>query len=140
MTLILKLDLDIVKMYHHTKNEVSMSTASKVIAQTDTHTQIDTQTDRHTHTHTDTMKTLPLPHTREVNMMNTFLSSGCSHSSQLTKYLQRQAIINTDFVFFGLRGLSGTSLRGIRSCSSASGVLMGSSNILSRSSPVGGSG
>ena len=38
MTLILKLDLDIVKMYHHTKNEVSMSTASKVIAQTDTHT------------------------------------------------------------------------------------------------------
>ena len=32
MTLILNLDLDIVKMYHHTKNEVSMSTASKVIA------------------------------------------------------------------------------------------------------------
>ena len=32
MTLILKLDLDIVKMYHHTKNEVSMLTASKVIA------------------------------------------------------------------------------------------------------------
>ena len=30
-------------MYHHTKNEVSMSTASKVIAQTDTHT--------HTHRH-----------------------------------------------------------------------------------------
>ena len=39
-----------VKMYHHTKNEVSMSTGSKVIAQTDTHTQ--RQTDRHTHTHT----------------------------------------------------------------------------------------
>ena len=38
MTLILKLDLDIVKMYHHTKNEVSMSTGSKVIAQTGTHT------------------------------------------------------------------------------------------------------
>ena len=35
MTLILKLDLDMVKMYHHIKNEVSMSTASKVIAQTD---------------------------------------------------------------------------------------------------------
>ena len=34
MTLVLKLDLDIVKMYHHTKNEVSMST----------------QTDRQTHT------------------------------------------------------------------------------------------
>ena len=41
LTLILKLDLDIVKMYHHTKNEVSILTASKVIAQTDrkTHTQ-----------------------------------------------------------------------------------------------------
>ena len=52
MTLILKLDLDMVKMYHHTKNEVYMSTGSKVIART--------------HTHTDTTKTLPLPHTREV--------------------------------------------------------------------------
>ena len=46
MTLILKLDLDIVKMYHHMKNEVSMSTGSKVIARTDR------QTDTHTHTHT----------------------------------------------------------------------------------------
>ena len=43
MTLILRVDLDIVKMYHHTKNEVSMSTGSKVIAQTDKHT--DRQTD-----------------------------------------------------------------------------------------------
>ena len=58
MTLILKLDLDMVKMYHHTKNEVSMSTPSKVIA----------QTDRQTHTHTHTTKTLPLPHTREANI------------------------------------------------------------------------
>ena len=63
LTLILKLDLDIVKMYHHTKNEVSMSTGSKVIAE-QTHTQIDT--------HTDTMKTLPLPHTREVKMSETW--------------------------------------------------------------------
>ena len=47
MTLILKLDLDIVKTYHHTKIEVSMSTHSKVIAQT----QTDRQTDTHTHTH-----------------------------------------------------------------------------------------
>ena len=41
-----------------------MSTASKVITQTDRHTH----THRHTHTgrHTDTMKTLPLLHTREV--------------------------------------------------------------------------
>ena len=35
MTLVLKLDLDIVKMYHHAKNEVSTSRYSKVIAQTD---------------------------------------------------------------------------------------------------------
>ena len=38
------------------QNEVSVSTASKVTAQTDT------QTDRHP----GTMKTLPLPHTQEV--------------------------------------------------------------------------
>ena len=44
MTLILKLDLDIVKIYHHTKNEVSMSTGSKVIARTDTHTDTQTHT------------------------------------------------------------------------------------------------
>ena len=37
MTLMLKPDLDMVKMYH-TKNEVSMLTASKVIAQTDRQT------------------------------------------------------------------------------------------------------
>ena len=45
MTLVLKLDLDMVKMYHHTKNEVYMSRLSKVIARTDTQT--------------DSMKTLP---------------------------------------------------------------------------------
>ena len=45
MTLILKLILDMVKMYQHTKTEVSMSRHSKVIA------QIDRQTARHTHTH-----------------------------------------------------------------------------------------
>ena len=74
MTLILKLNLDMVKMYHHTKNEVSMSTGSKVIVQTDTHTHTHTHTDRqtdrqthtHTHTHTDMTKILPLPHTLEV--------------------------------------------------------------------------
>ena len=45
MTLILKLDLDIVKMSHHTKNEASMIRHSKVIAQTDR--QTDRQTPRH---------------------------------------------------------------------------------------------
>ena len=47
MTLVLKLNLDMVKMYYHTKNGVSMSRHSKVIACTDR------QTDRHTHTHTE---------------------------------------------------------------------------------------
>ena len=58
MTLILKLDLDMVKMYHHTKNEVSMSRHSKATAQTDI------QTD----TYTESMKTLPSRHTQAVNM------------------------------------------------------------------------
>ena len=44
MTLILELDLDIVRMYHHTKN-ASMSTGSKVIAPTET------QTEKQTHRH-----------------------------------------------------------------------------------------
>ena len=46
MTLIPKLDLDMVKMYHYTKIEVSVSTHSKVTA------QIDAQTQSHTQTHT----------------------------------------------------------------------------------------
>ena len=46
MTLILKPDLDMVKMYHYTKNEVFMSRHSKVIAQTDGQTHRQTQTYR----------------------------------------------------------------------------------------------
>ena len=50
MPLVLQLDLVMVKMYHHAKNEVFMSRHSKVIA----------QMDRHIHKHTDihSMKTL----------------------------------------------------------------------------------
>ena len=51
MTLILKLDLDMVKMYHHTKHEVYMSRHSKVIAQTDRQTHTHMHTHTHTHTH-----------------------------------------------------------------------------------------
>ena len=47
MTLILKFDLDMVNMYHHTKKQVSMSIHSKVIAQTNRHTQGQTHTHRH---------------------------------------------------------------------------------------------
>ena len=48
MTLILKLDLHMVKMYLHTKNEVSMSRVQKLWLE-----QTETQTDRHTDTQTD---------------------------------------------------------------------------------------
>ena len=51
MTLILKLDLDMVKMYLYTNNEVSMWRGSEVKAWTDIHT--DGQTDSHTHRETD---------------------------------------------------------------------------------------
>ena len=56
ITLKLKLDLDMVKMQHHTKNKkFSMLTGSKVIAWTDTQTN-----KKHNEKH------LPLPHTWDV--------------------------------------------------------------------------
>ena len=64
MTLILKLNLDLfgvlVKMYHHTKNEVSMLRHSKVIA------RADRQTDRQTDTQ---YENITFPHTRVVIMI-----------------------------------------------------------------------
>ena len=69
MTLILKLYLDMVKMYLHTKNEVSMSRSSKVIVWTDRNT--DTQTD----TQTDMTENITYPHTRVVIKMDE--SEGC---------------------------------------------------------------
>ena len=44
MTLILKLKQDIMKMYHQTKKNVSMSTLLKFVTQTETNTQTDTDT------------------------------------------------------------------------------------------------
>ena len=44
MTLVLNLELDRIKMYHHTINEVSMSRHSNVTARM----KIQTKTDRHT--------------------------------------------------------------------------------------------
>ena len=58
LTLTLKLDLDMVKMYLHTKNEVSMSRGSKVLAWTDRNT------DRQTETQTDMTKNITYLHTR----------------------------------------------------------------------------
>ena len=82
MILILEPDLDIVKMYHHTKSEVSLSTGSKVIAQTDTHT--------HAHIHTHTTKTLPLPHTREVRNTHSIVLVRCNLSSCFSKSRTRR--------------------------------------------------
>ena len=48
MTLVLRHDLDMVKMYHHTENEVSMSGHSKVLAQMDRQTQYENITFPHT--------------------------------------------------------------------------------------------
>ena len=56
MTLILKLDLDMIKMYLHTKNEVSMSSSSKVIAWTGRNTDRQTDTETDTQTHRDDRK------------------------------------------------------------------------------------
>ena len=69
ITLVLKLDLDMVMMYHHTKNEVSTPRHSKVIARADR--QADTHTCTHTHTHAQTHKqyeNITFPHTRAVKM------------------------------------------------------------------------
>ena len=61
MTLIPKFDLDMVMMYLHTKNEVSMSKGSKVIGWTDRNT--------HTDRHTDMTKNITYPH-KQVVMTN----------------------------------------------------------------------
>ena len=61
MTLTIETDLDMVKMYDHTKNEVSVATAFKSYSP-DRYAERTEQTDRHTLT----TKTLPLLHTREV--------------------------------------------------------------------------
>ena len=42
MTLVLKHELDMIKMYHHAKNKVFMSRRSKVIARKDTQTETQT--------------------------------------------------------------------------------------------------
>ena len=52
VTLVLKLDLDIVMIYHDTKNEVYMSRNSKVIARTDTQKDTHRQYENITFLHT----------------------------------------------------------------------------------------
>ena len=72
MTLILRPDLDMVKMYLHTKNEVSMSKGPEVIA----------WTDRNTDRHTDMTENITYPHTRLVTTLS--LGSLCLILKELT--------------------------------------------------------
>jgi len=57
MTLTFELDLDILKMYLQTKNELSRARLFKVKA-----LQTDTQTDRQTDTQTDAGENITMPH------------------------------------------------------------------------------
>ena len=68
MTLIFKLDLNIVKLYLYTKNEVPSYSSSKVIALTDrrTETQTDRQPQRQTHNQTQLTEIITYPHTLMV--------------------------------------------------------------------------
>ena len=87
ITLVLKLDLDMVKMYHHTKNKVSMSRHSKVIACTDTQTHRQTHTHIHIHTQTHRQnKTLPFRIRRVV------ISNSCSFTVYLHVLLQLDVV------------------------------------------------
>ena len=63
MTLILKLDLDMVKTYLYAKNKVPMWSGSKVIAWTDRHR--DKQMDRQT----DMTENITYPHSRVVKIV-----------------------------------------------------------------------
>ena len=83
MTLILKLDLDMVKTYLHTKNEVSIWSGSKVIAWT-TERNTDTQTQRHDwrltypHTHVVTRMHCSMMHTgHSLTICQSLLLGGC---------------------------------------------------------------
>ena len=73
INLVLKLDLDMVKMYHHAKNEVSMSRHSKVTARTDRQTD---KTQRH-------YENFTFPHTQAVttNNVHSILQQHCTSPS-----------------------------------------------------------
>ena len=76
MTSTLELDLPMVKMYHHTKNEVSMSTASKVIAQTATHTHTHTHMLAHARTHNENITSTTCARGNYNNKVNSPVTEG----------------------------------------------------------------
>ena len=81
MTLVLKLDLDMVNIYYY-KN-VSMLTFSKGIAKTGTHTHI------HTHTDSQTLQNITYPHMREENIPTVSCTMRVKINSKSLKMLQK---------------------------------------------------
>ena len=69
MALILELDLNVVKMYHLTKNECELIQKSCSL------NRQDRQTDTHTQRHTDTTKTLAVLHIRGRNYKTFHIAS-----------------------------------------------------------------
>jgi len=76
MTLILDLDLNIMKTYMGTIDEVCVSRPSKVRARI-------VQTDRHTHTQTDATDNITTLHSRVVTMWLATISCTITYQSQL---------------------------------------------------------
>ena len=97
MTLILNLDLDMVKMYLYTKNEVSMWRGSKVIAWTDIHTESWTEgwTDRQTNGQTDMTENITYPHTRVVKIKYPQLKHNACHDNTDKRMLSRCRLAET---------------------------------------------
>ena len=67
MTLVLKLDLNIVKLDMYTKMKLLALKVQKLQTE-QIHRQTDRQTDTHTHTHTDSTEIITYPHARMVSI------------------------------------------------------------------------
>ena len=85
MTLILKLDPDMVKMYLHTENKVRSWGSSNVIAWTDRQTRRQTQTD--TLRQTDSNEIITYPYRRMVIKITTLQHCGIATSKLLPHLL-----------------------------------------------------
>ena len=120
MTLVLKLDLDIVKMYVCTKDEALTSNGSKVIAWTDTQTdrwtdrQTDGQTDRQTdrqmdrQTHRQTrLKLLPSVYADGNNLVH--LSYYVFDSIWIRMIVKLLKLSNAFFLLWGTKRFHYTS-------------------------------
>ena len=92
MTLVVKLDLDIIKIYMCTKNEVPTFSSSKVIIWTDSQTarQTDIWTDRQTHIQTDRQTQLKLLPTAYADGTN--VQHGC--------FIKRSVKFEKDYLDF----------------------------------------